>query len=821
MMAILLRIFKQKISLTFLYAILIAGFFLGNAWALDAGQEGAIYGDSQGLSRVAALETELHNLQIRSDHPRIFLNNDNVNKYRQRVQSNHPSWTDIQTAANSGDILSAAFCYQMLKVSNPTTAQNYATTAINAIKNASGSQWPADQQDNDSAVAVMALAFDWVYDAASSADKTTIINKIGNLANISGRAQWIRAGNKEQGETFHREEWIFWAWRAWPEIALASHYTDADFCYKSRWNFNWYWGDAARMYAYAADGSPFEGYYSGAEGGSWLLPLKTATGINLIDSQSYPWAKQSAYHDLYRFDLGLGREIFHHGVNRGAAGLESYTTPATWKRREFIGQTFPLAAEDDPYAQWILKNTLGHASSWLMSNDYYGFLSGLDDIANLLFYDPSLTARDPKTATYSELPFARLFPGGNEVYMRSGWTADAACVGFRASPAYTKTSHGDFDVNTFILYRKGNLAPDSGFYDEDDGQRNYFSYQKNTIAHNDILVIDPAQPNEPIKLSDSPDPGGTELTTTLSFGADSGRWNGSVFLHNPDANWSDIVKFETTSDYDYAVGEAAKAYGTRLSEYSRSVVFIRKDTKAYFVVFDRVEATNQNYQKKWLLHLVTEPVVNGSKVSEQVPGHIDTYDGDLTKSMNAFANSALYCKTLLPQQHSIRRIGGDGYEFYVEGTNPVNYAVSQSTKTIDAWTGGPWQEAGTWRIEIIPKNQAKRDYFLNVMYLCDAADSMPSTVRIDASSGNMVGAYIKDSAKNWVVMFGNSKNYAKKADFEVKGTGVTKILICGLKPNYRYNIYKNSQSLNSIISSTQGTLSFETILATSDSFTIK
>jgi hypothetical protein len=806
-----------------LLGTLITSIFLTYSWALDAEREGAIYGDPEGLARVTALESELHNMQIRSDHPRIFLNSDNLNKYRQRVQAGHPSWATVQASADSGDMVSAAFCYQMLKISNPTAAQNYANIAINAIKSTSASQWSADQRTRDKKVALMALAFDWIYDAASSSDKTTIINSIGNLANISGRAQWIRAGSKEQGETFHREEWIFWAWRAWPEIALANHYTDADFCYKSRWNYDWYWGDAARMYAYAADGTPFEGYYTGADGVSWLLPLKTATGINLVDGQNYPWCQNVVYQNLYRFDLGMGREIFHHGVNRADGGLESYTTPDTWKRREFLGQTFPLAAETDPYAQWILKNVLGRASSWLMTNEYYSTMAEIVSIANILFYDPNSTATDPKTATYSELPFARLFPAGNEVYMRSGWTGDAACAGFRVSPAYTKTSHGDFDVNTFILYRKGNLAPDTGVYDTTDtpSQVNYINYQKNTVAHNDILIIDPNSPDEPRKLSNSVDPGGTDLVSTRTFGLDYGHGLDTIFLHSPDAHWGDITKFETTPDYDYAVGEAAKAYGTRLSEYVRSIVFIRKDTRAYFVVFDRVEATNQNFQKKWLLHLVAEPTVNGNKVSEQVAGHIDTYDGDLTSSTNAFANAALYCKTLLPQQHLIRRIGGDGYEFYVEGTNPKNYPVEQQNKDAEpAWSGGPWQEWGTWRIEITPTAPALKDYFLNVMYLCDTGDTMPTTVRIDATSGNMVGVHIQDATKPWVVMFSKTATPVSSLSYQVNSVGLSKHLLSDIKKQTNYEIRQNGSLIQTKQSSDQGTLFFEVTLTGNDTFNI-
>ena len=233
--------------------------------------------------------------------------------------------------------------------------------------------------------------------------------------------------------------------------------------------------------------------------------------------------------------------------------------------------------------------------------------------------------------------------------MRSDWTGDAACAGFRVSPAYTKTSHGDFDVNTFILYRKGVLSPDSGIYDINNGQLSYTHYQKNTVAHNNLLIVDPNNPNNPTKLSGGvADPGGTELITTRTFGLDYGRGLQTIFLHNASAEWGDITRVEQTADYDYVVGEAPKAYGSRLSEYSRNIVFIRNGTKAYFVAFDRVNSTNANFQKKWLMHFVTEPLIDGNKVSEEVANHIDTYDGSLTRSANINGTSSIFCKTLMP-----------------------------------------------------------------------------------------------------------------------------------------------------------------------------
>lgn len=786
---------------------------------IDASKDGSVFGDPKGLERVEELEKLLHQMQVRNDHPRIFITKKTLPIYQQRVKRNHPAWEKILNLADKGDMVNAAFAYLMLRDDNPTLARHYADIAIQKIKALNLTPWSKNKNWKERReIALASLAFDWVYDALSATEKKELAKKLGDLASIKDRAAKIRSGYKESGETFHREEWIFFSWRAWPEIALAHHYEDAEFCYKARWRYDWYWGDAARMYAYAGDGTPFEGYYCGADGCSWFLALKSATGINLVDDPRWPWCKQASYHLLYRLDFGRGREVFHHGVSIGAAGCISYTEgTVAWKLKACFGATFPLA-KDDPYCQWMVKNISG-VSSGLISNEYYGSIPNMGAIASILFYDPQALAKNPQTATWNELPYAIHFPGGNEVYMRSGWTGNSAMVGFRTSPAYTKTSHGDFDVNTFVIYRKGVLSPDSGVYDAYAGQKSYFGYQKKTVAHNDILVIDPQKPDYPDRGLSTPDPGGIERISTRTFSAPSRFGINDVFVHNPNTNWGDIIAFKTTPNYDYAVGEAAKAYGKRLNEYYRSLVFIRKKDKAYLIIFDRIEATKSTYEKRWLMHFVTEPrMLDGRRIKSIVSNHIETYDSSLVYGENVFGTSAVYLKSLLPRQKIIRKIGGAGgdissayldplpltetskitltytlphinlknsevillqsknkfkikvtkgylyiesssssltlnfktystlgalvkkikstfpelnpellagFQFYVEGTAPRNYPITQKTiKRIEAQMGGSWKEIGQWRIEIIPTKKQKRDYFLSVIYIGDPNENI-------------------------------------------------------------------------------------------------
>ncbi len=691
--------------------------------AIDASQDGPVFGDPDGLKRVKLVEGQIHQLKIRAGHPRIFITKENIPEIRKKLTAFNPSWHAILEKADAGDLINAAFVYAVLGETDPLASR----LALSTVKKILLEREPDVKKNwaQEKDAAVMALAFDWVYNGLTEPERAQLMEKLTRLNRIEERARKIRSGYKEIVETFHREEWIFNSWRAWPEIALAHHVSDAEFNYKTRWSHEWYYGDAARMYAYAADGTPFEGYYMGADGCDWFLALKSATGINLIDDPEVGWCRNAAYYWLYRLDFGLGREILHKGAFIGNAGILSYAKGiSAWKFKEFFGRTMGLAS-DDPFCKWGINNISQDISSWIMTTTGYAGLGELEHIANAIYDHPLQPAKDPRTASYEELPYARFFPGGKEAVMRTSFRPESTAVGFTAKNAYTMTSHSDFDVNTFMIYKKGNLAPDSGVYDAYQGQHNYLNYQKNTTAHNNVLIIDPREPDAPRKLARSVDPGGVELVSKRTFGAVN-RWGfKDAFLHDTRAHWTQILDFQTTPAYDYIIGEAAKAYSSRLDEYIRHLVFIRKGDSAYVIVFDRIDAKSGDYVKKWLLHLVSEPQMNGKILRAKVPGHYEIFNSDFLVANNAFNTAKLYNKTFLPKHRMIAKIGGEGYEFWIEGAKPRNIDISDKVKKyIEENTGGPWQEIGTWRVEVTALDKKERDYFLNVLYAADINDAL-------------------------------------------------------------------------------------------------
>ena len=75
--------------------------------------------------------------------------------------------------------------------------------------------------------------------------------------------------------------------------------------------------------------------------------------------------------------------------------------------------------------------------------------------------------------------------------MRDGWGKNSTWIAFNAGPYFAKHQH--LDQNQFTIYHKGYLAIDGGADYTDIESPHYLNYYRRTIAHNSILVYEPAE----------------------------------------------------------------------------------------------------------------------------------------------------------------------------------------------------------------------------------------------------------------------------------------------------------------------------------------
>jgi len=555
-------------------------------------------------------------VQVRKDHPRLWITRENKAEWVRRAKG-HPSYELFQRAVETGDPLALALMYQI------TGRDAYARKAIEALL------------DGTAGATHAPFVFDWTYDAMTEVQRREAVERLWAIIQLDRASGWPRCSKYTSypvdprpsqtppdqwpafyNWTFHDQDWVrdqaptFFAL-----IALAHHHPRAEEGVRNFWEYSI--KDATLFFDHLRDGSYWQGYYwwitaKIKQTHQMLTAMKTACGIDYTDPIKHPWLANVGRWLLYCSDPWRNRVIFNYGDGEMA--------PMDPRTRASLLASNSLVR--DPRVQWLIDTGCPEARFW-------------DD--EILYHDPTVTPVAP-----SKLPPSRAFPGTNLVVMRSSWDANAVWASVRWMDWYDM--HGHADCASFLIYCKSPVAPDTGFYDPGSFHRG--NYGSRTIAHNTITVRDP-KANLP--LNDGCQRMKEQRTWSWAVGQ-------AAWVYNQDAqDRGDLLAFQHHRLYDYCAGDATMAYRREhLKEFIRQCVFLRPGV---FIVFDRVETTRPDLEKRWLMHLVGEPKIDGKLLRAEVKGHIEDYDGGLTVSRGS-GGATLRCHTLLPAQRRLRRVGG-------------------------------------------------------------------------------------------------------------------------------------------------------------------
>ena len=240
---------------------------------------------------------------------------------------------------------------------------------------------------------------------------------------------------------------------------------------------------------------------------------------------------------------------------------------------------------------------------------------------------------DLKLDGAAETRTAQHFPSYGLTVMRSGTDPDDTYASFKGGAKLLNHQH--YDENTFIIYRKGFLALDTG----DRGKaKHHLLYYPQTIAHNGMLIRGHQEPvAEYWYPSNAP-----KITETVYM--DGGQNARTV---------AKALPFITSDRYTICGGDATACYAKeKCQEAIRQFVYILPD---YFVIYDRVTSVKPDQDKVFLLHTIEKPALQDG-VWRSVGG-----------------NGALCTRMLLPKNHRAEIVGGKDNEFVAGG---VNYPLS-------------------------------------------------------------------------------------------------------------------------------------------------
>jgi hypothetical protein len=323
--------------------------------------------------------------------------------------------------------------------------------------------------------------------------------------------------------------------------------------------------------------------------------------------------------------------------------VDSYSrSPWVMPMRAYTRRRFSVNAEQ-------LK--LAELGAWIRTTFNKSFTDhgSWDTTDQLLFEDKWVTPRSPEEIGFAK---TRHFEKLGWVFMRTAFTSRNDLVALFICQRYHWSHLDPYAQNSFALERKGKLI----------------------VGFNNTIKIDD-QSQRTISA---------EAFPKISQGAQAYS-PGSVFDIGPG-----IAKFESTSKYDYIMGDATNAYDrSKMQKYTRQFVFLKPDK---FFIFDRVITKDARSKKSWMVKPGAAPKSQG-------------------QSLTLIENGAgaLWIKRLLPQQ---------------------------VTETMNSD-----------RIEIVPTEQAQEHFFLHVMQTAESGQTKDApNVKADEaesfSSGNWIGVKV-------------------------------------------------------------------------------
>lgn len=413
------------------------------------------------------------------------------------------------------------------------------------------------------------------------------------------------------------------------------------------------------------------------------------------------------------------------------------------------------------------------------------------DWGMLVFADPD-APRDARA--YASQPLGQVFGRGtlDLVALRSRWDEDGVAITFQAGDHFVDHQH--FDKGAFTIYHRGALAIDSGAYDRMYGPH-HRQYATRSIAHNVPLVFDPEQP---VPAEGYKRDGGQRVLRGLQHHA---RW--TEFLAHREREGLDaanLVRFEHGSTtplhqredatplgssaqmepapfatYAVAQAELSGAYGPSVRRLQRTLAYW---PAAQIVLVDDAIDLTQPLAVAFSLHTIDPPLAaesdrpeSGAVLLGRVPWWVVTRKGgvDLGKHQQAY-DGRLFLRTLAPEDHVAHRIGGRGFEWWVNG---INYKP--------AGNAGEPRESGAWRIEIAPPAAATRHRLTHALFVGDATTfKMPEGEMLRLPPG-WRGAHVA-AAPEVVLLIREVEQTPLPLDYQVATVLPCLHLIVGLEP---------------------------------------
>lgn len=222
-------------------------------------------------------------------------------------------------------------------------------------------------------------------------------------------------------------------------------------------------------------------------------------------------------------------------------------------------------------------------------------------------------------------------------------------------------------------------------------------------------------------------------------------------------------------------------------------------------------ATEKAVQEDWLITFVDNRKfsVKGSKTGYDGTGNLSN-----KKKTDFFSKSG---RIFIPlRQWQGKPKAGDTFSFSVLSSSHrfwvdgKNHAPPRARGLAKRFREGTPLHPGNWRIEVIPNQAGKQDFFMHFLFPCDrnGSEKMPDVEEIESTNGSLKGL----SVDKWNILFRNKSALDQGSAYDNASTELKQNLIFGLQPQTKYRIVITPESgiskINNLESSKNGSLSF-------------
>ncbi len=736
------------------------------------------------LALAGDVQAQSVNLSNLPPHPRFFLTPERVVSYRQEIvqgQRKYDMFREIKRRADGALTLSSSTNIDKIMCLVLVGIVNNDMTYVNKgkqfyLQNVTNGYWPAEE-------IYWNLCYDWLYPYLTSTERTQVRNLALSLLETGhqrtvyynlecNEATWIGfAGMTYFGEGSSQQN------------TLCQGLVDEwDGRMRGVREFRQPGGSAAsrggilptRQY-YFPDG----GYYKGNHYGHKDIETMTI------------------YLALFQ-ELGLGNYWSLAGsyLDNWAEYICWTKRPDNLAQRMMTGQLFTIDMRGYVGLALLAKYRGNGLASWLVEQNGWSYgQSGGDGWHTVsVLWDASV----PKQAPAQTLPLYKFYGGPGEgvttgkswaekVFIRSGWNLNG-----NNDDVYFSMHAGDFfgDYHNgyqtgFEIYYRGALGIRAGQYTDYDNSKQYYI---RAVSNNVVAILDNTQ-----------------------TGAWGDRWGQDWLYQNPGRpqhlyDVADNSVFDVSDFLAFEPGEAengpyyymkCKINPTKAYYYSNATRRVARQQREavmyghYFIIRDKVVLSGGNNSVRWLFHTIHEPgIEEGTLQSTTVPDHITTYSrGRYSATRTDLVQGVQYggkvtVQALLPVASTMRKVGGAGYEIWVDdgNGNGVNYPSPD-------YMYEDQNEVGRWRVETIAPTGLETD-FVHTIWVGKPNETMAASTAIDEP--NSVGASITGVG---AFVFSRSGDAQPSIEYNLSGEQLTPVpnVIEGLLPNTAYAVRVNGQ----------------------------